>query len=190
MFVRACTYINVRENVNDTFNYTLFNLIHITVSLVAHSCKRTHTHTHSNVKQVRGGRYFREVIGDVAWTSFQGELDRYTCLQELLCHPSSRIARCRVCVRTPADEIVSNNQALITRSTMSLNDLGHFVQRCLDDRRADEPNYRSRGFAKFLWSSDQDQDDGEYVVFERAAREYLFSHSRTQRTHSCHLHNQ
>ena len=73
-------------------------------------------------------RYASEVIGDVAWTSFQGELDRYTCLQELLCHPSSRIPRCRICVRTPADEIVSNNQALITRSTMSLNDLGHFVR--------------------------------------------------------------
>ena len=29
-----------------------------------------------------------------------------------------------------------------------------------------------------------------YVVFEREAREYLFSHSLTQRTHSCHLHNQ
>ena len=115
-------------------------------------------------EHVRGGRHFREVIGDVAWTDFQGELDRYTCLQELLCHPSSRTPRCRICVRTPADEIVANNQALVTRSTMSLNDLGIFVQRCLDDRRANEPNYRSRGFAKFLWSSDADQDDGEYEV--------------------------
>ena len=29
-----------------------------------------------------------------------------------------------------------------------------------------------------------------YVVFEREAREYLFSYSLTQRTHSCHVHNQ
>ena len=29
-----------------------------------------------------------------------------------------------------------------------------------------------------------------YMVFEREAREYLFSHSLTQRTHSCYLHNQ
>ena len=29
-----------------------------------------------------------------------------------------------------------------------------------------------------------------YVVFEREAREYLFSYSLTERTHSCHLHNQ
>ena len=29
-----------------------------------------------------------------------------------------------------------------------------------------------------------------YVMFEREAREYLFSHSLTQMTHSCHLHNQ
>ena len=28
-----------------------------------------------------------------------------------------------------------------------------------------------------------------YVVFEREAREYLFSHSLPQRTHSCHLRN-
>ena len=28
-----------------------------------------------------------------------------------------------------------------------------------------------------------------YVIFEREARECLFSHSFTQRTHSCHLHN-
>jgi hypothetical protein len=29
-----------------------------------------------------------------------------------------------------------------------------------------------------------------YVVFEREAREYLFSYLFTQRTHSCHVHNQ
>ena len=28
-----------------------------------------------------------------------------------------------------------------------------------------------------------------YVMFEREARECLFSHSLTQRSHSCHLHN-
>ena len=30
---------------------------------------------------------------------------------------------------------------------------------------------------------------GEYVEFEREAREYIFSHSLTQSSHSCHLYN-
>ena len=62
------------------------------------------------------------------------------------------------------------------------------VQRCLDDRRADEPNYRSRGFAKFLWSSDQDQDDGEYEVTKGQGAVYVLSLSLSHPIKVTHTH--
>ena len=41
----------------------------------------------------------------------------------------------------------------------------------------------------FIRGTRNEHQGVKYVVFEREAREYLFSHSFPQRTHSCQLHN-
>ena len=63
-----------------------------------------------------------------------------------------------------SDAKLPSNEALVMRSTLDERNLGEFVQSCMRDRNEREPNCVSRGFARFLWSSESDGEDGEFEV--------------------------